>query len=127
MINKNVEPYNKPTKKEEKEKMGKSNSVNDALGKSMYFYQNDSSHKVESLSISQLKKVLQIGKFKAASLLLFFVIIGFAKLEIKDWRFNLSEKGMSCVNEILFEKKCNQCKLKKKTPFYMSEQLKLPM
>ena len=92
-----------------------------ALAETTIVKLDDPSTTRESISISQLKKVLHIGKFKAISLLLFFVIIGFAKLEIKDWRFNLSERGIVCVNEMLFEKKCNQCKLKRENVFFEGE------
>lgn len=92
-----------------------------AIKKSAIVKLEDSSTTRKSISISQLKRLLHIGKFKAMILLLFFVIIGFAKLEIKYWRFNLSEKGINCVNEMLFEKKCNQCKLKRENVFFEGE------
>lgn len=92
-----------------------------ALAETTIVKLEDPSTTRESISISQLKRLLHIGKFKAMILLLFFVIIGFAKLEIKDWRFNLSERGIVCVNEMLFEKKCNQCKLKRENVFFEGE------
>lgn len=92
-----------------------------ALAETTIVKLEDPSTTRESISISQLKRLLHIGKFKAMILLLFFVIIGFAKVEIKDWRFNLSERGIVCVNEMLFEKKCNQCKLKRENVFFEGE------